>query len=53
MALEHHRPDRVAERREQDRGGAEKLVALAGDVDPDQRGDSGKADQQPGEPRAR
>ena len=52
MALEHHRPDRVAERREQDRGGAEELVAAAGDVDPDQRGDAGEADQQPREPRA-
>ena len=27
MALEHHRPDRVAERREQDRARAEQLVA--------------------------
>ncbi len=52
MALEHHRPDRVAERREQDRGRAQQLVAVPRHVDADQRHDAEQADQESREPRA-
>ena len=36
VALEHHRPGRVADRGDQDRAGTEQLVGVPGDVDPDQ-----------------
>ena len=53
LALEDHRPDRVAEGRDQDRASAEQLVGAPGDVDADERDHAAEPDQQPDQPRAR
>lgn len=55
--LDDHRPDRVPDRRDQDRRCPEQLARPPGDVDPDERHDAAEADEQaerpqPGRPLA-
>ena len=50
VALQDHRADRVAERCDEDRRGADELVGLSGHVDPDQRDNAGEPNHEPREP---
>ncbi len=52
MALEHHRPDRIAKRGREDRGASEQLIESRTHVDPNRCGDAAEPERETGQTQA-